>query len=218
MKRASRRSAGRTPEPLGPTVRDRILAAAVELVRTEGVRNLTQARIAALAGVRQSHLTYYFPARKDLIRAVANAIHAGILQAMSTTVATEARGPASCARAREFFAERISDPLFPRLSMALMAAAEEDRSLRRILAEQDAALRDNLRETLGRLGLSPSEDEVALLHASFVGASILAAQAGTKSAAARAAHLARVGFDRLCSRAPAAPRKVSGQSAGLRRR
>jgi DNA-binding transcriptional regulator YbjK len=218
MKRPSRRSAGRPPEPAGPTVRDRILAAAVELVRTEGVRNLTQARIAALAGVRQSHLTYYFPARKDLIRAAANAIHAGILEAMSTTVSTEVRRSTSRARAREFFAERISDPLFPRLSMALMVAAEEDKSLRRLLAEQDAALRDNLRETLARLDLTPSEDDLALLHAGFVGASILAAQAGTKTAAARAAHLARVGFDRLCNRAPPAPRKASGQPAGPRRR
>jgi len=218
MTRRLQRSATRRSAPALPPVRDRILAAAVVLVRAEGIRSLTQARVAATAGVRQSHLTYYFPARRDLIAAVAKAIHAGILVAMSTTVAPSGRGLAARARAREFFAERISDPLFARLSMALMAAADEDESLRGLLAEQDAALRDNLRETLGRLGLEPSEDELALLHTSFVGASILAAQAGTEDAAKRAAHLARVAFDRLANAAAPFPERDSRRAAGRVRR
>ncbi|MCU0897066.1 MAG: TetR/AcrR family transcriptional regulator [Burkholderiales bacterium] len=196
-----RRAAPRAAVAL--SVRDRILLAAVELVQTEGVRSLTQARVAAEAGVRQSHLTYYFPARKDLIKEVAMRLHAGILEAMSESAPTTGSGTRSLKRAREFFAERISDPLFARLSMALMVAADEDPSMRRWLAESDTRLHDQLRETLARLGIDRSPDDVALLHASFVGASILSAQAGTKSAAARAAHLARFAFDRLVSGATA---------------
>jgi AcrR family transcriptional regulator len=211
--RPSRRRAA--PRAAGAlSVRDRILLAAVELVQTEGVRSLTQARVAAEAGVRQSHLTYYFPARKDLIKEVAIHLHAGILEAMSEAVPRPGRSRRAVSRAREFFAERISDPLFARLSMALMVAADEDPSLRRWLAESDGRLRDRLRETLARLGVERPPDDIALLHASFVGASILAAQAGTRSAAARAAHLVRFAFDRLVA-GPADPDRSRDTGAGL---
>lgn len=35
-----------------------------------GTKKLTQPRVAAAAGVRQSHVTYYFPRRKDLVIAL----------------------------------------------------------------------------------------------------------------------------------------------------
>jgi hypothetical protein len=41
------------------------LQAAVELIKTQGFSALTQSGVAKLAGVRQSHLTYYFPTRSD---------------------------------------------------------------------------------------------------------------------------------------------------------
>jgi AcrR family transcriptional regulator len=46
-------------------VRTRILEAALGLLAEHGVTELTQPKIAAAAGVRQSHLTYYFPTRMD---------------------------------------------------------------------------------------------------------------------------------------------------------
>jgi AcrR family transcriptional regulator len=52
-------------------VPDRILDAAIETLATSGLPGLTQVAVAAAAGVRQSHLTYYFPRREDLLEAVA---------------------------------------------------------------------------------------------------------------------------------------------------
>ena len=55
-------------------VRERLLAAAMELVRAQGLQGFSQARVAAVAGLRQSHLTYYFPSRKDLLKALVETI------------------------------------------------------------------------------------------------------------------------------------------------
>ncbi|CAB3773959.1 MULTISPECIES: TetR/AcrR family transcriptional regulator [Burkholderia] len=65
----------RDPEPEN-SIRTRLLDAAFELIRTQGVQALTQPRVAKLAGVRQSHLTYYFPRRADLFFALFEASHA----------------------------------------------------------------------------------------------------------------------------------------------
>src|SRR5919204_4462467 len=53
-------------------VRERILQAALALLAESGAHELTQPRVARAAGVRQSHLTYYFPTRADLLQAVAH--------------------------------------------------------------------------------------------------------------------------------------------------
>lgn len=57
------------------TVKDRILDAALRIVEEQGVKALTQPRVAAAAGVRQSHLTYYFPRKADLFVALLQASH-----------------------------------------------------------------------------------------------------------------------------------------------
>lgn len=51
-------------------VRRNILDAALALVEQQGLRSLTQPRVARKAGVRQSHLTYYFPRKLDLTLAL----------------------------------------------------------------------------------------------------------------------------------------------------
>src|SRR3989442_12911040 len=52
-------------------VRSRILEAALGLLAESGAHELTQPRVSKAAGVRQSHLTYYFPTRADLLQEVA---------------------------------------------------------------------------------------------------------------------------------------------------
>lgn len=52
-----------------------ILEAALEIAGSNGIKELTQTNVAAAAGVRQSHLTYYFPLKVDLLTAVLEASH-----------------------------------------------------------------------------------------------------------------------------------------------
>ncbi|MGE4373568.1 MAG: TetR/AcrR family transcriptional regulator [Xanthobacter sp.] len=57
------------------SIRQRILEAALDLAESDGYKSLTQPRIAKAAGVRQSHLTYYFPRKADLFIAMLEAAH-----------------------------------------------------------------------------------------------------------------------------------------------
>ncbi|WP_072688492.1 TetR/AcrR family transcriptional regulator [Rhodococcus marinonascens] len=50
-------------------VRDRVLAAALHIVGTEGIPGVTNRRIAATAGVSLGSITYHFPTQTDLLRA-----------------------------------------------------------------------------------------------------------------------------------------------------
>lgn len=52
-------------------VRDRILDAAVGLLKEAGVKRLAQPQVARAANVPQGHLTYYFPKKSDMLMAVA---------------------------------------------------------------------------------------------------------------------------------------------------
>src|SRR5580658_8358896 len=62
------------PTKIGAGMQDRrkeILDAGIALLREQGLAGLTQPRVAAMTGLRQSHLTYYYPTRADLLAAVA---------------------------------------------------------------------------------------------------------------------------------------------------
>ncbi len=65
---------------LSSTVRSDILDAALSIIETQGLEQLTQPRIARAAGVRQSHLTYYFPRRTDLLSALLDHSHQRVEQ------------------------------------------------------------------------------------------------------------------------------------------
>lgn len=194
----SRRAATPDPRPIP----QRLLGAALDLVRSEGPQGLTQARVAAAAGVRQSHLTYYFPTRQHLLKALVQVIHAERIAALSAVMPGALQTPLRTHKVREFFEQRMREPLLARLMLAITNAAEEDPSLRHWLADLDDDVLDGLREVFALLRVRPSESELALFHASLVGAAILGAQIGTRAAADRAAQIARLAFDRLLRAAP----------------
>lgn len=50
--------------------KQKILNAALEVLMESGFPALTQTRIAEVAGVSQGNLTYHFPTRTDLLKAV----------------------------------------------------------------------------------------------------------------------------------------------------
>lgn len=182
------------PEREDRPARERILAAALSLVQSHGLQTLSQARVATAAGMRQSHLTYYFPTRKDLLKGLVESIKQEMMQAISDPGGGRRL---SIAGVREFFCLRIREPLLPRLMLALMVAADEDPSLREWLTAFDREVLEHLRAIFLELGLRPTEKELGLFHVSVIGASILGAQMGTAAAAERAARLTRLAFDRL---------------------
>jgi AcrR family transcriptional regulator len=149
-----------------PTVRERIVAAAVELLHEHGIHALTQQRVSELAGVRQSHLTYYFPTRSDLLKQAVIAGMASLLEVIE--------GPpdenATLAEFHEALVAQAADRRMARLMAGLVVASEEDKALKPWLEQFEADMQDKLVRAFRARGLAPPRAAVDVLLATVVGA------------------------------------------------
>jgi AcrR family transcriptional regulator len=150
------------------TVRRRILDAALGLLARSGVHALTQPRISKAAGVRQSHLTYYFPTINDLLQALAR--HS--LEALVAELGGRdlARRPASLPDA---LAGASADRRRVRVMLGLVAAADREPALKPWLRAFIDELRRGFASILRAGGLEATPGEVAFLHSVVVGQAVL---------------------------------------------
>ncbi len=150
------------------SIRSRILAAGVELLRTQGIATLTQPRIAKAAGVSQSHLTYYFPTRSRLLLAIAETAIEQIVAGLGAAVA--GGGP-------DDLAQQLGD-LLPRLApvrvlLGLIVAADSEPELRDALSGLIERVRARFGELLGARGFPVTPDRLLVLHAALVGLAVM---------------------------------------------
>jgi AcrR family transcriptional regulator len=124
-------------------VRQRILSAALDLVEQEGVEALTQPRVAKAAGVRQSHLTYYFPRKADLFVALLQASHERAPRAGADDAVAEASSLMLDRRRMRFF-------------LAIVLGAAEEAELRPILAAHGRELTARIAAAFGRSADDPA--------------------------------------------------------------
>lgn len=162
------------PAPAGSPervdARTRILDAATELLAQHGLRSLTQPRISRKSGLRQGHLTYYFPTRRDLMIGVAQ--HS--LDALSQPLLARARRgrltPAALGRA---LGAELADRGRVRIIMGLVSAAEDDPLIAAALHDLIARVRGKLADLFSLLGHPADRDSVALAHMMLMGAAVL---------------------------------------------
>jgi AcrR family transcriptional regulator len=147
-------------------VRSRILDAALGLL-SEG-SELTQPRVSRAAGVRQSHLTYYFPTVTDLLQAVARHSLDKLAQEVDRTGA--ATRPASLADA---IAHGAADKRRVRMMLSLVNAADRDRTLKPGMRAFIKELRGRVAGLMQAGGLALGDDEIAFMHTVIVGAAVL---------------------------------------------
>jgi len=199
------------PKPVGGGVRQRLLTAAVELLQSQGFQALTQARVAEAARVRQSHLTYYFRARSDLLKAV---VEEGVSARLMMMEAESASGKMTLAQFRELLVSRHSDKNMTRLMVALTVASDEDPTLKVWLRGFYRGTRTGLADLLEQLGLTTSPDSLALFYATMVGAALLNLQQGGMDSSVATAKTIRLAFDRLVADNRVSPqaRKTVGSS------
>jgi AcrR family transcriptional regulator len=148
------------------TARERILTAAVELLHTEGFSVLTQQAVAAKAGVRQSHVTYYFPSRNDLLRDTAQFGCASMLAPIEGAVAS---GLLTRENLREALLPDVSDRAFIRLMIGLTTASDEDHSIRAWLSEFDEGVLRRIQAAFAAVDVHFPDEMLHVLHALFVG-------------------------------------------------
>ena len=151
------------------TVRQSILDAGVALLKEKGIAALTQPQVARAAGIKQSHLTYYYPTRADLLLAVAENSIAATLERFAERLA-EHPTPATIAGQ---IAEVMIDGLPPRLIVGLIVAADAEPQIRSALAGFIAQVRARLQQMLVAAGVAADSETTLLAHATFVGLAIM---------------------------------------------
>lgn len=146
------------------SVRDRILEAALSLLAESGAHELTQPRVAKAAGVRQSHLTYYFPTRGELLQEIAR-------YSIDKLAAELAHG--SPAAMPEAIAAGAADKRRSRIMLGLVAAADRDPKIKQRMRKFVDELRLRMTPVLGAAGLDTDAESVAFFHSVIVGCAVL---------------------------------------------
>jgi len=157
------------------SVRERILDAALRLLAEEGAHGLTQPRVAKAAGVRQSHLTYYFPTRGELLQEVARY---SIEKLAGRLVHAEPRALA------EGIAAGAADKRRSRVMLGLVTSADRDPAIKRRMRRFVAELRGRMAPLLAAGGLQTDPESIAFFHSCVVGCAVL--QLARDNAEARA--------------------------------
>jgi AcrR family transcriptional regulator len=184
------------------SAREKILAAASELLLTEGFHALTQHAVAARAGVRQSHLTYYFPTRNDLLRATAQY---GVETLLDPIADPPALGVVSVEEFRQLLMPDKSDRQWFRLMTGLLIASDEDETIRDWLREFDTRIIEKLANGFAAVGLSVSNDQLHFLHSTFIGALHLDLQEQSDESFSRVVQTVTMALDMVLSSARSQP-------------
>jgi AcrR family transcriptional regulator len=149
--------------------RDELIEAGLEILREEGLAGFSQARIANRVGLRQGHLTYYFPTRANLLAAVAR-------KAIDNQLASLGRMVAS-ANSTEAAAKAITAATLnhrnTRVLVALNQAADREPEVRALFNELTDGFVTELGNLLETLGLEAGEERIDMVHALFVGLSVI---------------------------------------------
>ena len=183
--------------PTPATTRDRILHAAMEILNNDGFGALTQTRVAEKAGVRQSHVTYYFPVRNDLLRETASYGCNAMLEVMAGSIDA---GTLTLKTARSIFVADLSDRRFARLICALVVASDEDDQIKPWLASFEDANRERLLAMFLKLGLKINMADIELFHATYVGSVILDLGNATTESLDRSTRILQRAFDQILAK------------------
>lgn len=133
-------------EDTNGTVRERILEAALAILSEDGISELSQVQVARRAGVRQSHLTYYFPKRHDLIEAVtrqvvgafASGVHQAVMESEGDVVPMLQR-----------LAEAVTQREHMRMFVGAIVEADRDPAVQAVLLRGTEQLQAALADALG---------------------------------------------------------------------
>lgn len=161
--------------------KEKILNAALDVLLQEGFPALTQTRVAEVAGIRQGLLTYHFPKRMDLLTAVVDESK----RRMAEARLGPNNEPLTLASLKELMIHFTVNKTFPRLMLAVTAAADDDPSLSAWFVETDVQTRQKMRELLKQGGWQVDENVLHTMRSIVIGASLINLQQNTAESEAR---------------------------------
>ena len=156
--------------------REAIVAAALDVIGEEGLSGFTQPRVARRAGLRQSHLTYYFPTRADLLLAVADEAVRRRIEALRAAVSVE-----DSAAKVAGLVDVLVDPRQTRILTALTQSADADSDVRGAFSALGAGIAPLGAALITSFGAEPTEASLALLQATSTGIAVLALATGAEA-------------------------------------
>ena len=148
--------------------RQDIINASLDVLRASGYAGFTQPRVAAEMGLRQSHLTYYFPTRVDLLAAVARVAIDRQLVAIDSILAA-----ASVREAAKVIANVAVRHENTRVIMALVQAADQEPALRELFRELADGIILRAGKLLRNLNIEPTDKHCYQLHSMSVGMAVV---------------------------------------------
>lgn len=162
--------------------RQDIVKAGLATLGEFGYAGFTQPRVAAKAGLRQSHLTYYFPTRADLLAAVGQAAIQAQLAAAETAL-----GGGSAEAVAAAIAGLTARHETTRVLMALAQAADEESRVRALFRDLTDGIAQRAGQFLKTLTPAATETDARLLHVVAVGLAVVGLATGRPDDASNAA-------------------------------
>ena len=150
-------------------VKESILASGMTLLKEKGIAALTQPKVAKAAGIKQSHLTYYFPTRADLLLAIAEESIRTTMADLALRLEKQPRRDALAAT----FAEVMVTGIPPRVIIGLIVAADADPKIRTALRNLIKQVRVRIQGLLSKAGLATDTESALLFHATVVGLAVM---------------------------------------------
>ncbi|HET6606172.1 MAG TPA: TetR/AcrR family transcriptional regulator [Rhodopila sp.] len=175
--------------------RQDIIKAGLETLGEVGYAGFTQPRIAAKVGLRQSHLTYYFPTRADLLTAVAQAA----IKAQLGVVETALRG-GSLEAVATAVAGLTARHETTRILIALAQAADEEPRVRTLFRQLSDGIVQRIGQFLKTLTPTAPETNARLLHAVTVGLAVIGLATDRPDGARDAAAVLKAALNMLAHR------------------
>jgi AcrR family transcriptional regulator len=164
--------------------RQQIIEAGLATLREHGYAGFTQPHVAARVGLRQSHLTYYYPTRLDLLAAVGRAAVDRQIAAVDATLGAHA----SLDAAARAIADLVTRHENTRVLMSLAQAGDEEPRLRDLFRELADGIVARVASFLGHPGgAAAAEESARFLHALSVGLAVVDLATGRPDGKQRAA-------------------------------
>ena len=183
-----------TDDTVVTPVRERILGAALQLIQEQGVHAMTQAKVCDIAGVRHSHLTYYFPTRVKLLKEVVMRGTEAVLHLLDGPDHLRVN---SAAQLRTALSELPGKRGLPRMMVAVYVASDEEPSLKPWLDkfQMNGLLR--FKKALNGIGVNPPQRALEMFLTCLVGTLHTDYAAGSERSQKRSKAVIQYAFDQM---------------------
>jgi AcrR family transcriptional regulator len=150
-------------------IKEDILSAGSTLLREKGVAALTQPRIAQAARIKQSHLTYYFPTRANLLLAIAEFTIFSVMDNVAMQLQAKPQGKTLA----DAVSKILIDGIPPRVFIGLIVAADSDPDIRKLLRKLIRHTRTVMQHLLQEAGIAADDEAARLFHATIIGLAVM---------------------------------------------